>query len=67
MDDNIIMAGVREHGEGFPVRLVQDEESGRLCFLASNQGGFDSTMIDARDLADWLASNPLPDSPTEKT
>lgn len=33
------MANVREYAEGYPVELVRDEDSGRLCVRAINEGG----------------------------
>lgn len=51
------MAGVREHGEGDPVDLYRDGDNGRLCIVAANEGGFNSTWVDLLDLVGWLSAN----------
>lgn len=57
----IIMTGVREHGEGYDVELRDQFTSTRgeprLCVLARNEGGYNSTAVDLLDLIQWLREN----------
>lgn len=48
------LEGVREHGEGFPVELRTDEDSGRIVIRAINEGGHNTTHVDLLDLIEWL-------------
>jgi hypothetical protein len=52
----VVMDGVREHGEGFPVELDDGgaEEEPRPIIRAFNEGGHNSTEIDLLDLLTWL-------------
>ena len=51
-NEETVMPGVREYGEHKPVSLY--EVDGRLCVLALNEGGFNSTSVDLLDLLLWL-------------
>lgn len=51
----VTLDGVREHGEGYPV--VLHRLNGRLVVTARNEGGYDATHVDLRDLMDWLAAH----------
>lgn len=53
------LVGVREHAEGYGVELARHAETGgRLCVRARNEGGNNETLIDLRDLVDWLRFGP---------
>ena len=54
----MIINGVREYTEGYPVELVRDPRSGRLSILAKNEGGNNETLVDLLDVVDWLRSGP---------
>lgn len=51
----IVMNGVEEYAEGYPVSL--EIESGEVVICATNQGGYDSTMVSLRGVLVWLAEN----------
>jgi hypothetical protein len=53
---NEIMHGVTEYAEGLDVRL-QLEDNGRLIISAKNEGGYNGTSIDLRQLLAWLRAN----------
>ena len=56
--DHMIMADVREHGEGLDVELAHDTEAGgRLVIRAYNEAGHASTAVDLLDLIAWLKAN----------
>jgi hypothetical protein len=46
---------VKEHGEGFPVKL--DLRGDRIVVVALNECGNNSTEVDLLDLLDWLRCN----------
>jgi hypothetical protein len=48
------MEGVKELGEGFPVKLYRDAISGRLFIRAFNECGNNYTDVDFATLVDWL-------------
>ncbi len=50
-----LVTGVSEHGEGWPVRLT-NEDGGRVVFQATNENGFACTVVDAAELASWILS-----------
>ncbi|MCS3496510.1 hypothetical protein ABIF63_002554 [Bradyrhizobium japonicum] len=52
------MDGVREHGEGFPVHLMREQNSGRLLIRAFNESGNNYTDVDLGDLVQWLRFGP---------
>jgi hypothetical protein len=54
---NIRLVGVREYGEGQPVSLVADKDNPRLCIVAVNEGGHNSTSVDLLDLIQWVHAN----------
>ncbi len=43
---------IREHSEGFEVSIL--EENGDLLVTASNQGGYDKTAVNVKDLLEWV-------------
>lgn len=53
------MDGVKVYGEPHhdTPALFLEERSGRVCVVAWNQGGHDSTWIDAQQLFEWLDAN----------
>ena len=50
----IVLDGVNEYNEGDEVKLKEDYNTGRLCVVALNEGGYNSTWVDARQLYDKL-------------
>jgi hypothetical protein len=56
------MIGVREYAEEGPVEL--HERDGRPVLIASNEGGYNCTIVDVWDLLDWLRDGP-PGGPTD--
>jgi hypothetical protein len=50
------MPGVREYGDGAPVELGRDGDTGRLVVVAYNEGGHNCTSVDLGDLLAFLAS-----------
>lgn len=52
--DEVILEGVEEYNEGFEVVLAKDSSTGKLCVVALNEGGYNSTWIDAKQLYDEL-------------
>ena len=67
----IKMQGVREYGEGFDVELDREASTGRLVIRAKNEGGYNETIVDLRDLIDWVMEHgtdgvPPPPSPSAK-
>jgi len=55
----IVMEGVRECCEAYPVELVHSPASGRLYLRAKNEGGNNITMVDLYDVLAWLQRGPL--------
>jgi hypothetical protein len=61
----IVMMGVNEYAEGFPVYLdIEDNddrgdplEEKRLVVLAKNEGGYNCTEVDLLQLIAWLKDN----------
>ncbi len=51
------MNGVREYGEQYSVALTTDEKTERLCVVAVNEGGNNSTWVDLEDLLKWIKAN----------
>ena len=49
-----VLNGVREYGEGLPVEIWLDGETGRLVLSAYNQCGDGFVNIDISDLISWL-------------
>ena len=43
---------IREYAEGLPVKIHSHE--GRLVIEATNQGGYDCTLVDLQDVLDWV-------------
>lgn len=50
----ITLDGVREYGEGLPVKIAFYEDVGRFALKAENQGGYDCVEINLLDLVAWL-------------
>ena len=50
-----VMKGVTEYGEEYGVRLVDYE--GHLCVEAINEGGHNGTVVDLKELLQWLSDN----------
>ena len=55
--ESTTLHNVREYAEGFDVTLKADEETGRLCIVAMNEGGHNCTAVDLLDLLAWLKTN----------
>ena len=62
------MKGVREYGEGMPVRLAQTmglyvakgaprDGAGRIVIVAYNEGGYSCTEVDLLDVIAWVKQN----------
>ncbi len=51
------LEGVREHAEGSWVSIKADEDTGRECVLAYNEGGHNCTLVDLLDLVEWIKAN----------
>lgn len=61
MDETICeLPNVDEFGEGYPVKLVFGESSGRLAVQARNEGGNNTTEIDLMQLLAWARHGPMP-------
>lgn len=54
-NNDVLMDGVREHGEGFGVTL--GERSERMALVAYNEGGHNSTLVDLLDVIAWARTN----------
>lgn len=58
LDEETVLSGVREYGDGNGeegnVFLKMDKESKRLCIVSYNEGGYNSTWIDAEQLYEAL-------------
>lgn len=51
----MILHGVREYCENYPVELVRNEQTnGRPGIRALNEGGNNEVLIDLFDLLEWL-------------
>lgn len=48
--DTIILENVKEYSEEYPVKLIMDTDSNRLCVVSTNEGGHNSTWVDAEHL-----------------
>lgn len=57
--DEVVLVGVREYAENYPVRLSRDKNTARLVVRAFNQAGFDEVRIDLWDLVDSLKRTPV--------
>ena len=44
----MVLNHVHEYGEGFPVSI--EKYNGKMCVVASNEGGYNSVAIDAKEL-----------------
>jgi hypothetical protein len=53
-----VLDGVREYGDGDPVELRRDVQTGRLKVVAWNECGNNTTGVDVIDLVDWLRLGP---------
>lgn len=53
MTSDIVMEGVREHGEWYDVSLQIVDD--RLCVIALNESGNNCTSVDLEDLLEWLS------------
>lgn len=53
--ETIVMVGVREHGEGYPVELVMRDR--RIVIRAYNEAHNNTTEVDLVDVLDWLRDN----------
>lgn len=51
---NATIINVREYGEGPPVAFDKDEQTGRDIIIAFNEGGYNNTQVDARDVYEFL-------------
>ena len=47
--------GIREYAEGYDVAI--GKEGGRWVVCATNEGGYNGTRVDLRDLLDWVYEN----------
>lgn len=57
MKTNIIETNIREYCEELPVKIKQDEETGRWVIFALNEAGHNSTSVDLLDLLRWIKKN----------
>ena len=61
MKDEIVMEGVTEYGENYPVKLVTTTNYysavSSIVVLAKNEGGHNCTEVDLRQLLSWVAAN----------
>lgn len=48
---------IKEHNESVHPYLYFDKTDERWTFLAFNEGGFNSTLIDLFDVIDWIDKN----------
>ena len=58
--EKIVMAGVEEWAEGYPVILTKRDDgegSERHLIEAANEGGFNHTQVDLLQLIQWLREN----------
>jgi hypothetical protein len=53
-----VMESVRELGEGFPVELWRDDDSGRLVVRPYNERHNGSVDIDFMDIISWCQRGP---------
>jgi RecJ-like exonuclease len=56
MGKTIIMEGVEEKAEGYPV-VLEEEEDGTLVITAENEGGCNGTGITLKSLLMWLQTD----------
>jgi hypothetical protein len=57
-EDKMVLNGVREYGESFPVELIRNQDTkGRWCIKAVNFDGAGSTQVDLVDLLELLQNN----------
>lgn len=49
-----VLDGVTEYDEGYPVELITDEKTGRLCVVAYNESHYNNVSIDAEQLYEAL-------------
>lgn len=49
-----VLDGVTEYDEGYPVELITDEKTRRLCVVAYNESHYNSVSIDAEQLYEAL-------------
>ena len=50
-----IITEIRDLEGGEPVRIVK--EKGRIYIKASNEGGYNGTMVDLSDVMKWVENN----------
>ena len=55
---DMVLEGVREYTEGYPVELRHDAITGRMMLRAYNEGRYRYTQIDLCDVLEWLSSGP---------
>jgi hypothetical protein len=48
IEKEMVLNHVHEYGEGFPVSI--EKYDGKMCVVASNEGGYNSVAIDAKEL-----------------
>lgn len=48
--ESIIFDEVMEYNEEYPVELLRDPKNDVLCVVATNEGGYNSTWVDAEQL-----------------
>ncbi|MHC1592167.1 MAG: hypothetical protein ACXQS8_08775 [Candidatus Helarchaeales archaeon] len=53
-EKEIILDGVCEYVEGYPVSIKNEE--GRLVIDATNEGGYNGVEIDLLEFLDWLCN-----------
>jgi len=56
--DAFIDTKIREYSEKEPVSI--ELRDGRICIVALNEGGYNSTAVDLGDILDWVDKN-MPD------
>lgn len=55
VSDKVVMEGVVEYTEGFPLELYV--KNGIAVIAATNEGGHNGVEIDAVQLVDWIKKN----------
>ena len=54
LPESVVLNGVEEYGEGNTVCLMRDKDSGEMCVVATNECGYNSTWVNAKQLYEKL-------------
>jgi hypothetical protein len=52
-----IITNIREYAEEMPVKILTDEDNGRLVIQALNECGHNLTLVDLIDVIEWVKVN----------